>query len=288
MKKIIVCCLSVISYTIQAQIGVNTPDATSTLTVNGSISGKYLEVGTTPYQIQEDDYNIAYSGGNDTKGLFILPEVKDADLTFAGRAYYIKNLTESKTLQIKTSAGQSIRFGGSLEAQESINLLPGRYIAIVANNSAGQAKWDLNLLGVEEKLPEVKVLEYLKTDLPFDKTYTEDESAVVMGNLTLGFHSYSRESGVLMFKLKNNSSAITYTNRAHMGTGVTGSSEDRKYFHPYGLENWNTLNIGANNVVRPQYEIIVSQIIAYDTHEIYRVSVFTNSERITFFIEKIN
>lgn len=287
MKKITVFCLSVISCTIQAQIGVNTPDATSTLTVNGSISGKYLEVGTSPYQIQEDDYNIAYSGGNDTKGLFILPEVKDADLTFAGRAYYIKNLTESKTLQIKTSAGQSIRFGGSLEAQESINLLPGRYIAIVANNSVGQAKWDLNLLGVEEKLPEVKFLEYLKVDLPLPHSYTVEESAIVMGNLTLGFESYSNNTGVLKFKLKNNREAITYANRAHQGTGVTGSSEDRKSYHS-SVANWNYLSVGANNVIRANYEIISIQIIAYDTNEIYRVSVFTNSNQLTYFIEKIN
>lgn len=302
MRKIALLALSITSGYIQAQIGVNTADVTSTLTVNGSFSGKYVEVNTSTYQIKQDDYNIAYTGGNEEKGTFILPEVKNGDSTFPGRIYYIKNLTSDKDLQIKTSGSELIRFGGSLEAKQSISLFPGRYVALIANNSSGNATWDLNILAIEEKLPEIKITEYLKVSLPLDKVYLQ-EDALQIGNLTVWFDNSGSSgllSGYLKCKFANNNWAAVWSEK--MGTGSTATTF--KGLHSFYENQWVTIksgSTGAFSLQGPNLDFLITNIALYKTAELYRITAFINTSQsgvagipslttpmVTFFIEKVN
>ena len=90
MKKLVLLLGCLIPALGWAQIGINTTEASSTLTVNGSISGKYKEISSTKYQIQEDDFNLAYLG-TELSG-FELPNLKQKKIT--GRIYTIKNASQ--------------------------------------------------------------------------------------------------------------------------------------------------------------------------------------------------
>lgn len=301
MKKLVLLALSITSVYTQAQIGVNTADVTSTLTVNGSFSGKYVEVNTSTYQIKQDDYNIAYTGGNEEKGTFILPTVKNEDATFPGRIYYIKNLSSDKDLQIKTSGSELIRFGGSLEAKKTINLFPGRYVALIANNSTGNATWDLNILAIEEKLPEIKITEYLKISLPLDKVYLQ-EDALQIGNLTVWFDNSvgALTNGQLKCKIANNNWAAIWSDR--IGTGNTTTTF--KSLYSFYDDEWLTIKSGGTGLYTLQganLDFLITNIALYKTAELYRITAFINTFQsgaagkpslvtpmITFFIEKVN
>lgn len=301
MKKVLFFGLFLTSSYLHAQLGINTPDATSTLTVNGSISGKYKEVRASNYQIQQDDYNIAYLGGNESKGTFVLPKVKNGSIDFTGRIYYIKNLSQNKTLQIKAADSESIRFGGALDAKASIDLLPGRFVAIMANNSTGQSTWDLNIQGLEETPPEVKTVEYLKTSMPLNRTYdiNNGQSVVQLGNLKIGYHSFNTTQGQLMFKLDKNDYALSVNSRIDFrSTLVVGS----KTSYPLQSNVWNVLKLSEHYdglLKTENQEVFIVTLIAYNTQEIYRITVYTVPELshpgipnfttpvLVYFIEKV-
>ncbi|WP_158961095.1 hypothetical protein [Myroides fluvii] len=124
-----------------AQVGINTPNASSTLTVNGSFSGKYHEIsGTSPYDINDDDYTLTYTGATGD-GTFVLPTTAKMNDLATGRTYQIKNMSPTKKLTVKTQSGQGFRagnaYGTSVGSQE---LLPGEYMSIVSNHNGS---WDI-------------------------------------------------------------------------------------------------------------------------------------------------
>jgi hypothetical protein len=72
---------------VKAQVGVNTPNPGSTLTVNGSFAAPY-KIVTTSGTVGSGDYYIAYNGSAD--GTLTLPAAITGTGNFAGRTYHFK------------------------------------------------------------------------------------------------------------------------------------------------------------------------------------------------------
>lgn len=309
MRKILVIALLLGTYSMLAQIGVNTTDVTSTLTVNGSISGKYIEVRTSLYQIQGDDYNIAYTGSNETTGVFKLPEVKKGNYSFAGRMYYIKNLTKDKNLIVMAYPGQLIRFGGSTTDSNYVTLAPGRYIAIVANNYLGNISWDINMLGMSEeiRLPEIKTLEYTKKTVPLDEN-TTTASTLKIGNLNVRFSfSSTASSGWIQYMLEEGEYTTTWFMKS--GAGVQGNGALGRVLSCYSANTmqankWRQLcdNSPDDNLSTVNRDAGVAYITLNNKQEVYRVTTSLNSKinantnlnipeapaMVTLFVEKLD
>ena len=128
---------------LNAQVGINTSLPASTLEVEGSLQGRYVEITTASYTILPTDYHLSYSGT--TNGILTLPTKSTLLLDktdFRGRKYYIKNNSTTFSTTINTATGENFRFGGGKALANSYVLKPGN-IAIITASSEG---WDIDLV----------------------------------------------------------------------------------------------------------------------------------------------
>ncbi|WP_158962687.1 hypothetical protein [Myroides fluvii] len=167
-KKLWIAIWSTCSFS-YAQVGVNTMDITSTLTVQGSVSANYREINKSNYNIQQDDYNVSYHS-NVNDGVFNLPDIRKDGGAF-GRIYNIKNASSTKLLTLKTLSNQSLRFGGDYPNNvNEFTIQPGQYLYLTATK---ELYWDV----------------YHYTDTYGKKTtkiddYLSDTSVVRLGNFS--------------------------------------------------------------------------------------------------------
>ncbi|EHQ44255.1 hypothetical protein [Myroides odoratus] len=305
MKKLLLLSLCILQGYTYAQIGVNTSDITSTLTVNGSFSANYKEISSSNYQIAEDDYNLAFNGEGSGEAVFMLPKTETDKKKFIGRTYHIKNVSKNATVKVIASSSETIRLGGVYDDTRSIVLLPGRSISVIANSNLNGATWDLNLLGLIEGSPEVKATEFIKKIVPmvpgsaFNKNNEADQINIY--NLTLGIQKPFNTNIVdIDFKLKNNKSAI-YWKKSHFYNGT--GAQINGVFTKKNADTWDansyilrfSVTSSSSIVDYNTYEIL---IMGFDTNEIYRVTLFFmpknsvfndyKNPRATFFVEVLN
>ena len=141
-KKVLIIFMSACSLG-YAQLGVNTTEITSTLTVQGSISANYREITNPTYAIQQDDCNISYRG-NSSDGLFFLPSIAAVGDSF-GRMYNIKNLSKDKNLVIKTFENQFLQFGGEYpDRVTEFTIYPGQHLYVIANKDNNWVVYDVD------------------------------------------------------------------------------------------------------------------------------------------------
>lgn len=293
------------SLSVHAQMGVNTPIANSTLTVDGSFSAKYTEVKVAFYEISESDYNIAYTGNR--KGNFTLPEVKRGKASIAGRMYYIKNMTKDHELVIKGVKNQEFRFGGTIGENNEINLFGGQYIVLIANNTGGKFAWDINMLGQSDvlKLPEIRTIEYIRKTVPINVN-TPKESIVKIGNLEVRFNgtsSVSDSEGYIEYR------SVVPTHTTSWYT-KTGSGASNQVLSCYGQQtvypnSWNKMcvNYGAvtNNISAFNRDSSVAYVTLSSTKDVYRITSNINgiiyagvnnvskvNPQVTLFVEKLD
>ncbi|WP_370899193.1 hypothetical protein [Chryseobacterium gossypii] len=124
-----------------AQIGVNTPNPTSSLTVNGSFEADYKEITANSYNITSTDYYLTYSGTSNTT--FTLPPIGAGTNSFTGRIYKIKNVSTS-TINIQASDNNTIRVDNTPVAVFAIP--PSAYAEVVNNSNATGGTWDLSFV----------------------------------------------------------------------------------------------------------------------------------------------
>lgn len=176
-KKVLIIFMSACSLG-YAQLGVNTTEITSTLTVQGSISANYREITNETYAIQKDDYNISYRG-NIKDGLFFLPSIEGSGDSF-GRMYNIKNLSTKQNLVVRTLGTQFLQFGGeNPDRVTEFTIYPGQHLYVVANKDNNWIVYDVNdssvvkTLNISNSITENSVIRLgnysfriLKTDQP--------------------------------------------------------------------------------------------------------------------------
>lgn len=129
-------------------VGINTPNPGSKITVNGSFAATYRSV-TTSGPVGADDYYIAYNGGSN--GTLTLPAAINGLGNFIGRTYHFKN-TGTATLSVATNGSELID-NQSGAGVASINVPPGYYAFFINKGTTTGTTWELILLSSSDSLP---------------------------------------------------------------------------------------------------------------------------------------
>ncbi|REC62441.1 hypothetical protein DRF65_10110 [Chryseobacterium pennae] len=124
---------------LNAQVGINTPNANSTLAVNGSLRAGYKEVSVTSYAVLATDHYITYNGSANTT--FTLPVIGTGTASYTGRIYKIKNISSS-TITLQASSGNTLRIDNTPVASFVIPV--GAYAEVVNNGNTTGGTWDLS------------------------------------------------------------------------------------------------------------------------------------------------
>ncbi|MEJ5102623.1 hypothetical protein [Chryseobacterium sp. MYb328] len=124
---------------LNAQVGINTPNANSTLAVNGSLRAGYKEVSVTSYAVLATDHYITYNGSANTT--FTLPVIGTGTASYTGRIYKIKNISSS-TITLQASSSNTLRIDNTPVASFVIPV--GAYAEVVNNSNTTGGTWDLS------------------------------------------------------------------------------------------------------------------------------------------------
>lgn len=135
----------------QNKVGINTKTPSSTLEVKGSLEAAYKEI-TSSVTLTDVDYFVSYNGS--TAATITLPVVVSGTGEYAGRAYHIKNISQS-VLSVSASGSELIRFGGGTTDTKTFTLNAGEYAIFVknANTINTAATWDLTFIGKNAIIP---------------------------------------------------------------------------------------------------------------------------------------
>ncbi|OCA78148.1 hypothetical protein BBH99_09675 [Chryseobacterium contaminans] len=146
----IVLCAGLIGLKMNAQVGVNTPNPTSSLTVNGSFAATYKTVSASGI-IGPNDYYTAYNSAND--GTLTLPAAINGAGNFAGRTYHFKNtgtgnliIAANGTELIDTQTGAGV---------PNITIPAGYYAFLVSKGTVTGTTWELVLFSSSNSMPPV-------------------------------------------------------------------------------------------------------------------------------------
>nr|WP_315026449.1 hypothetical protein [uncultured Chryseobacterium sp.] len=131
-------------------VGINTPNPGSNLTVNGSFAATYKVVYASG-AVGANDYYIAYNGP--TTGTLTLPAAINGAGNFAGRTYHFKN-TGTTDFFIAPNGSEKIDTQDGTGAGVSlITIPPGYYAFLVSKGTITDTTWELVLLSSSNSLP---------------------------------------------------------------------------------------------------------------------------------------
>ena len=266
-----------------AQMGVNTTEITSTLTVQGSISANYREITNETYMIQKDDYNISYRG-NSRDGLFLLSSIEGFGDSF-GRMYNIKNLSKDKNLEIRTLGNQFLQFGGEYpDRVTEFTIYPGQHMHVVANKENNWVVYDYNT--------------YVKKKVKVDSSIAEN-SVVRLGDFSFRIVMFDSPTtkNDLFLQIRSHRNQVEYTNANTNWSTIYndakrfGNSADRVLLRN---NDWNYIHeptapdrplINSARIASSQVTLVTID----STGELYRVtfSVFGLSKYIIIHVERL-
>ncbi|KMQ68931.1 hypothetical protein ACM39_06515 [Chryseobacterium sp. FH2] len=142
-------------YSQNGNVGINTVNPGSTLTINGSIAGQYRSV-TTSTTLGVNDFYMAYNGSS--AGTFTLPAAvaaSPAARNTLGRIYYIKNVGTGK-LTISANGSELID-NQSGAGVSSVTLTPGGYTMFISKGTLTGTTWEAALL-INKATPTIAAL----------------------------------------------------------------------------------------------------------------------------------
>lgn len=144
-KKVFILCI-LTAVTLRAQsgnVGINTANPSSNLTVNGSFAANYKRVTTTTYTMTNTDYYVSWSGAS--TGTITLPLAGSAAPSISGRLYHIKN-TGTATLNIASAGTELLDYQGGAGVT-SITLTPSQHALLIAKDTTSGTTWEVALVG---------------------------------------------------------------------------------------------------------------------------------------------
>ncbi|WP_160136107.1 hypothetical protein [Chryseobacterium sp. c4a] len=131
-----------------AQVGVNTPNPTSSLTVNGSFAATYKTVSSSG-AVGANDYYIAYNSVNN--GTLTLPAAINGTGNFGGRTYHFKN-TGTGNLVI-AAAGAELIDDQNGAGVSTLSIPIGYYAFLVNKGTTTGTTWELVLFSSSNTMP---------------------------------------------------------------------------------------------------------------------------------------
>lgn len=132
-------------------VGINTPNATSTLTINGSFAATYKTVSTSG-TVGANDYYIAYNGTG--TGTLTLPAAINGTGNFAGRTYHFKN-TGTGDLYIATANASETIDNQNGAGVTQFYIPSGYYAYLVSKGTITGTTWELVLFSSSNSMPSV-------------------------------------------------------------------------------------------------------------------------------------
>ncbi|SDR05038.1 hypothetical protein SAMN05421664_3293 [Chryseobacterium soldanellicola] len=139
---------SVLFYSQAGNVGINTSDPGSNLTVSGSFAATYRQASASG-NVGINDYYVAYNGT--TNGTLTLPAAINGSGNFIGRTYHFKN-TGTATLSVAAS-GTELIDNQSGAGVSSVNVPPGYYAFFISKGTTTGTTWELILLSSSDSLP---------------------------------------------------------------------------------------------------------------------------------------
>lgn len=115
-------------------VGINNSNPSSSLAINGSLATKYINVSSSNYNINNQDYYMMYSGT--TNATFTLPIGTLGTCNCSGRTYEIIN-NSNNTINLDAFGSEMI--SGAL----NINIASNQVVKIVNTGSATGSTWQI-------------------------------------------------------------------------------------------------------------------------------------------------
>lgn len=130
---------TVFMYSQSGNVGINTTNPGSTLSVNGSFSALYNNITDVNYDMKENDFYVSWLGNS--RGTLNLPN-SETGTDRQGRMYYIKNLSHTYTLTVDADGTELI------DGYQNVILKPEESVLLMktGDNSATGATYELVVL----------------------------------------------------------------------------------------------------------------------------------------------
>lgn len=287
MKRIIFIAYCLLISSAKAQVGVNTVDPTSSLTVNGSFGGKVTDVYERAYNIKEDDFYITYKNAGDG-GSMVLPNLKEKKIE--GRVYHIKNSMGTGTVTLHTGGNGKIVFGDSQSAYEAVShpLPSGNAITLVAGKFD---TWEVYNERIAYPLPNQarSIIKYTEYDRPGSSI---SQKELTYENLKIRLVDMGNNDISMQFALlKNNSYTILWY--AKEGTIVPYNENFAKKHHTPQTNQWYFLDDSSQSTKKDRASLtgffkMVCYISLEDLNEIYKITTYPHMNKSTeLIIERI-
>lgn len=142
IKNLILLLTTAVAFSVgKAQnVGINTQNPGSIMTVNGSFAADY-KIVTTNTTLGISDYYTTYNGN--TAGTISLPAAINGVGNFKGRIYCIKN-TSNSALTVSASGAELLDDGTS--DIPSIIVPPGYHLKLISKGTATGSTWEVFML----------------------------------------------------------------------------------------------------------------------------------------------
>lgn len=297
-EKIIL--LILFSSSLYAQVGINTLNPTSTLTLNGSYAGAFRTVSNDVI-LGENDHYINIDTNNSVT--ITLPNVLN-QVNITGRTYTIKNTSTSNAIIKGFSQGEKLR-----DTNENIYtnylLPPGNSIQLIKNNFNTDINipfWEItqaSMIIVNDQEP-TKSISFARSRSRPINSNTPTNSVTSIGNLIVRYNGTTNTIGYIEYQVKTPSHVTTWyqkaggggTRYAYWGTQVATTN------------NWYKLTSqtanDSNNIHARNRDVSQAIIILHNTREVYRITSNLNGRiaasdgvnvarsSATLFIEKLD
>lgn len=280
------------------QVGINTANPTSTLSVNGSFASSYSESNSTNYTIGATQHVISCTSTGSTSPLWTLPVLGTGAGNIGGREYFIRNVS-GNTLTLKGSGSELIDVAGTGSNTVTI---PNGYTGFVKSTggtSSSGITWAFSMIGTPGGGASLS-LQYAKTIVSPINTSTPTNSVVTIGNLKVRFNATDAvNSGSIEYQpLVNNNTTVLY----HKG-GAGSTNIEYWGTNAAVIGTWYNMpggSFSSYNLSQANRDIGYAYIVMHNTKEVYRVTANVNgnisasgsvpavASSVTLFVEKLD
>lgn len=252
-----------------SQVGINTDNPNSTLSVNGSYSGSFRSISTNTTLTENDQFINVVTNSVIT---VTLPNT-NVEPTIRGRIYTIKNTSNRNVIIRGFSNDERLRSEGGT-SHISINLKPSTSIQIIRNQNINAAnRWEiiqLSEINMDESINKLTFARSISTPI---NANTPTNSVVTIGNLRVRYNGTSPNvPGFIEYSTTRPShTTIWYKKAGRGGTGFdiwsTQAAVTGRWYRMDNQGNEDRYNIHPAN-----RDVSESVIILHNTRETYRVT----------------
>jgi len=296
MKKIFA--IFIFSNFIFGQVGINTDNPSSTLTLNGSYAGNFRVISNNTTLGNNDQFINVVANAVVT---VTLPNT-NIEPSIRGRIYTIKNTSSQNVIIRGFSAGERLRTSNGTSFQ-TITVAPGTSVQIIKNQNITPAnRWEVIIqssITVNETEP-IKTLTFSRSISSPINANTPINSVVGIGNLSVRYNGTTSDQGFIEYSIIQPSHVtVWYKKAGNGGVGLdiwsTQAAIANTWYRMDNQGDQNRYNINPNN-----RDVSESIIILHNPRQVYRITSNLNgaigadgsipavASSATLFVEKLD